>query len=117
MTAPDETLTPDSSDDLAAERAFAVMLELIEQGQAALQRDGLCLLPEFVAPAALRAMAAEAQSLVPAAHWRDQMNGVWRYDADEEAFPSEHPRRRRHARMGDRRSSGVRACGVPAPLA
>jgi hypothetical protein len=69
---------------------------LIARGRAALADDGLCLLGGFVAPAALGAMAAEAQSLVPGAFRRDQMNGVWRYDADEAEFPADHPRRARH---------------------
>jgi hypothetical protein len=41
-------------------------------------------------------MAAEARALVPTAFRRDQMNGVWRYDADETEYPPAHPRRRRH---------------------
>lgn len=50
--------------DLAAQPARAVIAE----GRAQLARTGLCLLHDFVTPAALGAMAAEASALAPSAH-------------------------------------------------
>jgi hypothetical protein len=78
--------------DLEAAAARAV----VAQGRAALADDGLCLLPGFVAPAALAAMAAEAQGLAPGAFRRDHMYGVWTYGADSDDFPEGHPQRVRH---------------------
>src|SRR5262245_36984190 len=44
---------------------------VIAEGRAQLAREGLCLLPEFVAPAALEAMAAEARALHPQAYYKE----------------------------------------------
>lgn len=78
--------------DLESPAAQAV----IAAGRAALAEGGLCLLPDFVAPEALAAMVAEARALAPSAHRRSQMNGAWRYGAEDAGFPPGHPRHRRH---------------------
>src|SRR5690606_16977509 len=78
--------------DLDSPAAQAV----VASGRAALASNGLCLLPNFVAPEALAAMVAEAQALVPTAHRRSRMNGAWRYGEEDASFPPDHPRHRRH---------------------
>ena len=50
--------------DLRSAAARAVIAE----GRDQLARDGLCLFPDFVSPAALAAMTAEAQRLAPTLH-------------------------------------------------
>jgi hypothetical protein len=80
--------------DLSSPRARAVVAE----GRAALAGDGLALLQGFIRPAALRAMAEEAQSLVPQAFRRDEWYGIYAYDLDEAALahlPSGDARRRK----------------------
>lgn len=86
--------------DLDSPRARAVVAE----GRAALASDGLALLPGFVRADALRAMAAEAQRLVPQAYRRDEWYGIYAYDPDETSvahLEEGDPRRRRfRTRMG-----------------
>ncbi len=53
--------------DLESEGARRVVAE----GRAQLARDGLCLLPGFVAGAALEAMAGEARALHPQAYYKE----------------------------------------------
>ena len=77
---------------------------VVAAGRAALAGDGLALLPGFIRPDALREMAAEAQRLVPQAHWRDEQYGLYQYDLDERPQPGldeGDPRRRKfRTRMG-----------------
>jgi hypothetical protein len=86
--------------DLDSPRARAVVAE----GRAALASDGLALLPGFVRATALKAMAEEAQSLVPQAFRRDEWYGLYAYDPDEASvahLDEGDPRRRRfRTRMG-----------------
>jgi hypothetical protein len=65
--------------------------------------DGLALFPGFVTAVALKAMAAEAEGLVPRAFRRDEWYGIYSYDceAKDADLPESHPRRRRfRSRMG-----------------
>jgi hypothetical protein len=55
-------------DDLGTAAARAV----IDHGRAQLGRNGLCLLPDFIAPAALRLMRAEARTLYHNAYYEEQ---------------------------------------------
>jgi hypothetical protein len=86
--------------DLDSARVQAV----VAGGRAALAGDGLALLPGFTRPEALKAMAAEAQDLVPHAFRRDEWYGIYAYDPDEASVAhvaEDDPRRRRfRTRMG-----------------
>jgi hypothetical protein len=76
----------------------------VAAGRAALAKDGLALLPGFIQTEALKAMAAEAERLVPQAFRRDEWYGLYQYDLDERAvagFDAGDPRRRKfRTRMG-----------------
>jgi hypothetical protein len=86
--------------DLESPRARSA----IATGRAALAGDGLALLPGFIRADALKAMAAEAQALVPQAFRRDEWYGIYAYDPDEAEIahlPAHDARRRRfRTRMG-----------------
>src|SRR5207249_2125494 len=59
--------------------------------------DGLALFPGFVTAVALKAMAAEAEGLVPRAFRRDEWYGIYSYDGEisDADLPEGHARRRR----------------------
>ena len=77
---------------------------VVADGRAALAGEGLALLPGFIRADALKAMAEEAQALVPQAFWRDEWYGIYAYDPDEASvarLAEGDPRRRRfRTRMG-----------------
>lgn len=76
--------------DLGSPAAQAVIAE----GRAQLARDGLCLLPDFLAPAALQAMADEARALEPGAYYK--ANFMTTYGGDG-VKPAPLPRPSRNA--------------------
>jgi len=86
--------------DLNSPQAQAV----VARGRADLTgHEGLALFPGFVRAAALKAMVAEAQALVPRAFRRDEWYGIYSYDgeADDTRLSERHPRRQRfRSRMG-----------------
>jgi hypothetical protein len=55
-------------DDLAS----AAAREVIAAGRAQLAKNGLCLLPDFIAPSALSQMCEEARSFYPTAYYEEQ---------------------------------------------
>lgn len=77
--------------DRPGDSAFAA---LVADCRTQLAESGLCLLPDFVRPAALAAMAGEATALAPVAHRRREMKTAYgdKVPAD---LPADHPRRRR----------------------
>jgi len=80
MPAAQAARTSEAKDDAArlvnlarypiADLGSAAAQRVIAEGRAQLARDGLCMLPDFVAPAALQAMADEARALSPGAYHR-----------------------------------------------
>ncbi len=67
---------------------------LIEEAAERFRTDGVCLFPGFLKPGAVEAMAREAEVLSPEAFRCDDHHNVY-LEADDDAFPEEHPRRRR----------------------
>lgn len=63
--------------------------------RAQLAATGSCLLPGFLTPGAVTAMAAEAAAIAPLAHRKAGGRGSTAYlAAPDESFPEGHPRRR-----------------------
>ena len=77
-------------DDLKSPAAAALVAECRQQ----LAATGACLLPDFLRPAALAAMAAEAASLAPLAHRTPGSRSTAYLEAPDEGFPQGHPKRR-----------------------
>ncbi|MGO8866426.1 MAG: hypothetical protein ACLQME_08000 [Alphaproteobacteria bacterium] len=77
-------------DDLGSPGAAALVAECRRQ----LAATGACLLPGFLRPEALTAMAAEAASLMPLAHRTPGSRSTAYLEAPDESFPQGHPKRR-----------------------
>jgi hypothetical protein len=74
--------------------------ELVAACRRQLRDDGVALLPGFVAPAAVAAMAAEGRALAGQAFFCDNTHNAY-LEPDDGAFPPDHPRRRRlHTKVG-----------------
>jgi hypothetical protein len=74
-----------------ADRRRRAARALAADQRAALERDGVVLLPGFVRPAALPAMANELVAALPGAHRRDRtIQGIHLYAGDP-ALPAGHP--------------------------
>src|SRR5260370_32254887 len=68
---------------------------LVDHCRRQLGATGSCLLPGFLTPGAVAAMAAEAASVAPLAHRKRGGRGSTAYlAAPHESFPEAHPRRR-----------------------
>lgn len=67
---------------------------LVADCRAQLGASGLCLLPDFIRPTALAAMADEAMTLAPRAHRRREMKTAYGDTAPAD-LPPDHPRHRR----------------------
>ena len=67
--------------------------DLVATARRMLERDGIVVLPGFVRPAALAAVVAEAEQLVPDGHFSRVENTPYLALPDD-AFPDGHPRRR-----------------------
>jgi len=67
---------------------------LIADCRRQLAATGACLLPGFLTPAALAAMAEEARHLVPRAHRTPGSRSTAYLEAPDESFPPAHPKRR-----------------------
>ena len=66
--------------------------QLVAQCRHDLKEKALCLLPGFVHPQALEAMAGEATSLIPGAHYLDEVRN-FSYDLDAAGkWPVGHPK-------------------------
>jgi hypothetical protein len=65
---------------------------LVSWCRAQLAESGACELPGFLTPAAVRALATEADDLVPLAH-RSRVEGTCYLDFPDEAYADGHPRR------------------------
>lgn len=77
--------------DRPASSAFAA---LVADCRTQLAESGLCLLPDFVRPAPLAAMAGAAMALAPVAHRRREMKTAYGETVPAD-LPPDHPRRRR----------------------
>ncbi|HKO09606.1 MAG TPA: hypothetical protein VJ487_18030, partial [Alphaproteobacteria bacterium] len=77
-------------DDLKSPARAALIAECRRQ----LAATGACLLPDFLRPAALAAMAAEASQLAPLAHRTPGSRSTAYLEAPDESFPQGHPKRR-----------------------
>lgn len=65
---------------------------LIGQCRSDLQRDLYCTLPGLVTPAALSAMAAEANALHSAAYHNNSLRNCYLHRQQDPALPADHPR-------------------------
>lgn len=65
--------------------------DLVVTARAMLERDGIVVLPGFLRPAALAALVAEAERLVPDGHFAQVENTPYLALPDD-AFPDGHPR-------------------------
>jgi hypothetical protein len=70
---------------------------LVRECRAQLAATGSCVLPGFLRPNAISAMAAEAVALVPLAHRTPNSTSTAYLDAPDESLPEGHPRRRLQA--------------------
>ena len=77
-------------DDLGSPAAAALIAECRRQ----LAATGACLLPDFLRPEVLDAMAAEAASLASLAHRTPGSRSTAYLEAPDESFPQGHPKRR-----------------------
>ena len=74
--------------------------ELLAEGRAKLSRNGVCLLPQFITPAAVARMAAEVDDVVEQAYYCADTHNPY-LERDDARFPIDHPRRRhQHPNLG-----------------
>lgn len=66
---------------------------VVAQAQSDLARDSAAILPGFLRPEAINAMAAETSALIPRAHRRDEMLGAYSMEP-EPWMDADHPVRR-----------------------
>ena len=74
----------------------AARAEIVAEARAGMAALGSAVLPGFLRPAAVAAMAAEAAALVPASHRRDRMLTAYSRDDAEDWMEPDHPVRRTH---------------------
>ena len=67
---------------------------LVERCRADLAERAVCVVEELLTPAALAAMAAEAERLAPLAHHRAARRNCYIGVEDDPSLPADHPRRR-----------------------
>ncbi|MDH3689593.1 MAG: hypothetical protein OEU36_08980 [Gammaproteobacteria bacterium] len=68
--------------------------ELLQRCRQDIQKSGVCLLPGFLTPKAIDAIAVEANESLPKAFFCHNTHNAYLKD-DDPSFPEDHPRRRR----------------------
>jgi hypothetical protein len=74
------------------DRNHSARQALIDRCRSDLEHNLCCVIPNFIRPAALDAMAAEATGLEPAANHNNALRNCYLHRQQDASLPAEHPR-------------------------
>ncbi len=89
---PDKSGIVNARDYPIADRSDAVRKELVERLRSELEENLYCVLPDFVTPEALAAMAQEAKDLQPDANHNNSLRNCYLHRQKDETLPDDHAR-------------------------